>query len=273
MSLVTLNPSLTLSYSLSGLEDGPWLVCAHSLASNGRMWDAQMAFLESRFQVLNIDLPGHGASSTPPGPWTIEMMGGWVLDVLAQLGVDKCHWLGLSLGGMVGQAAALAAPQRIASLVLADSTSAHPPASRPMWEARAATAAEKGMVGIADGTLDRWFTTDFARVQPSALADMREAILATPVEGFVQSALAIPTMNFTPRLGEIKCPTLVVVGDQDHATPLEHSQALAQGIQGARLVVIKNAAHLSAVEQPGAFNSALDTFYEPLISPVRNASK
>ena len=272
MSLVTLNSSLTLSYTVSGLKDGPWLVCAHSLASNGRMWDAQMAFLESRFQVLNIDLPGHGASSTPPGPWTMEMLGDWVLDALSQLGVEKCHWLGLSLGGMVGQAAALAAPEQIASLVLADSTSAHPTASRPMWEARAATAAEKGMVGIADGTLERWFTTDFARVQPGALADMRQAILTTPVEGFVQSALAIPKMNFTPRLGEINCPTLVVVGDQDHATPLEHSQTLAQGIQGARLVVIQNAAHLSAVEQPEAFNAALDTFYAPLIDPVRNAS-
>ena len=260
MSIIN-TPAATFGYRISGRSDAPWLVCSHSLATDSRMWDAQLSVLERSFRVLGLDLPGHGDSSLPPAPWTMEQLGVWTLEALDALDVDRFHWLGLSLGGMVGQAIALAAPGRVLSLVLADATSAYPPEAAGMWADRAASARAGGMVAVAEGTLGRWFTPAFLEARPEVVDRFRHMILATPAEGFARTTAAIAGMRFTGRLGAIACPCLVVVGAQDQATTPAHSEALARGIPGATLTVLPDAAHLSAVEQPEAFNEALESFY------------
>ena len=255
-------PAATFSYRISGRADAPWLVCSHSLATDSRMWAAQLPVLEKHFHVLGLDLPGHGGSSLPPAPWSMEQLGTWTLAALDALGIETFHWLGLSLGGMVGQAIALAAPGRVLSLVLADATSAYPPAAAGMWADRAASARGGGMAAVAEGTLGRWFTPAFLQARPEVVEGFRQMILATPVEGFARTTAAIAGMAFTGRLGEIACPCLVMVGADDQATTPAHSETLARGIPGARLVVLPDAAHLSAAEQPQAFNAALTTFYQ-----------
>ena len=253
--------ALTLHHELSGREGAPVIALSHSLASNLSMWDAQMPMLLQRFRVLRFDTPGHGRSSLPPADTTIEALAAEVAQLLDALHLPAVHYLGLSLGGMIGQALALAQPQRIKSLVLADTTSAYPPEAAAMWAERAALVGSSGMAAVADVTLQRWFTAGFAQARPDVFERVRQMILNTPAAGFIACGLAIPRMKLTPRLGEITCPTLVLVGEEDHATPPAHAAVLAQGIRGARLVTLAHAAHLSAVEVPRAFNDAVAQFH------------
>ena len=195
----------------------------------------------------------------------MEMLAERVARLMHQLDIQKAHFLGLSLGGMIGLGLAIAYPRRVQSLVLADTTAAHMLAAAPMWADRAKSVDDGGMQAVVDGTLHRWFTPAFAAAQPDRLAQIKAMILATPPKGFSATCRVIPRMNFTPRLKEIICPTLVIVGAEDEATPPVHSHALQQRIVGATLVTLASAAHVSAVEQPQAFNDALDAFYRPLL--------
>lgn len=250
-----------LHYAVSGRNGAPWLVLSHSLAADMSMWDAQLPMLETWFQVLRFDTPGHGQSDVPAEDISIEMMAERVAGLMDQLAIEKAHFMGLSLGGMLGLGLAIARPERVLSLVLADTTAAHVLAAAPMWADRAKSVDEGGMQAVVDGTLHRWFTPAFSEAQPARLVQIRQMILATPPKGFSAACRVIPRMNFTPRLKEISCPTLVIVGAEDEATPPSHSQVLQQRIPGASLTTLAGAAHVSAVEQPQAFNQALQAFY------------
>lgn len=244
-----------------GAPTRPWLVFSHSLACDLTMWDEQAAEFSRALNVLRYDTRGHGASSAPAGDYSLEMLADDLNALLEALKIPRCHFVGLSLGGMVGQMAALRWPLRIASLTLADTTSRYAPESRAMWEQRiAAASTPQGMNAIVPATIERWFTAGFRRMRPDVTAKIGAQIRATPVEGYIGCARAIARLSLTARLGAIACPTLVVVGDEDHATPFSAAEEIARAIHGARLERIAGAAHLSAVEQPDRFNAVLRDF-------------
>jgi 3-oxoadipate enol-lactonase len=249
---------LKINYEIAGT--GPWLTLSHSLACDLHMWDEQMDALTKQYKVLRYDTRGHGKSEAPAGPYTLDQLAEDVHGLLIKLGIMRTHWAGLSMGGMIGQTFALKYPGIFQSMVLADTTSRYPADAAPAWEDRIKTAETKGMDAIVDATLARWFTEPYRNTNPPAVARVGASIRATPVPGFVGCCHAIPKINLTHRLKEIACPTLVIVGAEDPGTPVAMAREIHQAKPGSKLVIIPSAAHLSNIEQPEAFTTALLSF-------------
>ena len=248
------------NYTIEG--EGPWLTMSHSLACNLSMWDDQMKLVTKRFKVLRYDTRGHGGSSAPTGPYTLDQLADDAKALLDGLRIKRTHWAGLSMGGMIGQTFALKYPGVFQSMVLADTTSRMPANAAPLWADRVRAVREKGMEGVREGTLQRWFTEPYRQKRNDVMERIGRDILSTPVEGFVGCCDPISKVDTTDRLKEIDCPTLVIVGEQDPGTPPEAAKVIAQNIRGAELVILPSAAHLANIEQAEAFNEALTKFYD-----------
>jgi len=240
--------------------EGPWLTMSHSLACNLSMWDPQIAELVKHYKVLRFDTRGHGGSSAPPGPYTLEQMADDVHGLFAALGIRETHWAGLSMGGMIGETYALKYPGVFRSMVLADTTSRRPPNAAQMWGDRIRMAREKGMDALVEGTLGRWFTEPYRQAHPEIMERIGNDIRNTPVEGFSGCCEAISRVDVLDRLKEIICPALVIVGDQDHGTPPEMARQIHANLRGSELMIIESAAHLSNVEQADIFTRAMTDF-------------
>ena len=249
---------IEINYEVSGKEGAPWLVLSHSLACSVRMWDPQVEAFKDRFRILNYDMRGHGATSAPQGPYSLDMLADDVLGLLRFLKIQKAVFCGLSIGGMIGQTLALKAPGSFTKMVLADTTHAQPPEALKQWEDRINTAKTKGMAGLVDGTMERWFTEPYRKKNSPEFQKIRNLVLATPVAGFVGCGQAIMKLSTTARLKDIKLPVLAVTGEQDGAAP--GTKYIGENIPGAKYVGIPNAAHISNVEQAEAFNRALREF-------------
>jgi len=249
---------IELNYTVEG--SGPWVVMSHSLACDSSMWDEQAALLRRNYKVLRFDTRGHGKSDAPPGEYTLDMLAYDVHGLLQGLGVERCHWIGLSMGGMIGQTFALKFPGTFASLILADTTSRYGPEALPVWQGRIKTALEKGMEPLVEATLQRWLTEPFRKTHPEVVARVSAMIRATPVTGYAGCCAAIPRINLTERLKEIRCPALVIVGEQDAGTPVELAREIHAALPGSELAIIPSASHLSNLEQPAAFNRAMTAF-------------
>jgi 3-oxoadipate enol-lactonase len=244
-------------YQFDGASRAPTLMLAHSLGAHLGMWDAQVPAFSDRFRVLRYDSRGHGRSGVPPGPYSIDDFGRDALALIDGLGLDRVSFCGLSKGGMVGMWLASNAPDRIESLVLAN-TSAFIGAPE-IWNRRIEMVRTSGMEAIADGVLERWFTSDLRARAPQAVATARGMLVATPAAGYVASCAALRDMDQRKTLASIRARTLVIVGSRDVATPPSHGQAIAAGIPGARVVELV-AAHLSNIEVPTEFNAAVLEF-------------
>ena len=251
---------LNVNYEIAG--DGPWVTLSHSLACDLHMWDEQMAALTRQYKVLRYDTRGHGKSEAPAGAYTLDQLADDAHGLLKALGISETHWAGLSMGGMIGQTFALKYPGVFRSMVLADTTSRYPADAASVWADRIQTAQTKGMAAVVDGTLARWFTEPYRKSNPPAVARVGASIRATPVAGFVGCCHAIPRINVTQRLKEITCPVLVIVGEQDPGTPVAMAREIHEALPGSELVIIPSAAHLSNIEQPGAFDKALLGFLD-----------
>ena len=164
---------------------GPWLVLSHSLACATDMWAEQIASFRGRFRVLAFDTRGHGGSDAPPGPYTLDLLADDLEALLDRLDIGQCHFMGLSMGGMIGMTHALRHPGRFASLVLCDTSSRIGPEAAPVWERRIATARSDGMGALVDSTIGRWFTAHTCASRPDLVARVAAMIRATPVEGYV----------------------------------------------------------------------------------------
>lgn len=242
--------------------EGPWLTMSHSLACNLSMWDEQAKLLSRRFKVLRYDTRGHGGSSAPAGPYTLEQLADDAKALFDALGIQHTHWVGLSMGGMIGETFALKHPGFFQSMVLADTTSRRPPNAEQMWRERVMIAQAQGMEGVRESTLARWFTEPFRQSRLDVMERIGRDIVQTPVAGFAGCCDAIARVDLLDRLKEIDCPALVIVGDQDHGTPPEMARQIHANLRGSKLTVIASAAHLSNIEQPAAFNEALTAFLD-----------
>lgn len=245
-------------YEVTG--SGPWLTLSHSIATHLRMWDPQMQALSEHFTVLRYDIRGHGLSAAPPRAYTLAQLADDVGGLLDHLGITRTHWLGLSLGGMIGQTLALARPALLDRVVLAHTTARGLPAAAQIWAQRAAMARDHGMDAVVAPTLERWFTPGFAQRGPAAQAQLdtiAAMIRATPVQGYAGCCAAIAGLDTLDDLHRLTHPALVIAGAQDQATSPDMARAIATRWPGARLSVLEGAAHLGSVEQAQAFNAAV----------------
>ena len=248
------------NYELHGKEGAPWLVLSHSLACSVRMWDPQIEALKGSYRILAYDTRGHGGTEAPKGAYTLELLADDLKALLDSLGAKHPHYCGLSMGGMIGQTFALKYPGVLRTLTLADTTSRFPAEAWPLWAERIKTVEAQGMVPLVQPTLERWFTAGFRKSSPEAVEAIANLIASTPVAGYVGCCHAIPKINLTARLKEIKCPVLVICGDMDPGTPPAMSQEIQRSAPGSKLVMIPQAAHLSNLEQPALFTKALREF-------------
>jgi 3-oxoadipate enol-lactonase len=245
-----------LYYEVSGSEGAPWLILSHSLACTVRMWDPQVAVLKDRYRILNYDMRGHGQSAAPAGPYTLDMLADDVLGLMKELRIERATYMGLSIGGMIGQTLALRQTRHFDKMVLADTGHAQPPEAIKQWEERIRVAQTQGMKPLVPSTMERWFTSSFRESPPAKR--IAELIANTPVAGYVGCGQAIMKLNTTGRLKEIKLPVLAIAGEADPSAP--GTRHIGETVPGAKLVMIPMAAHIANVEQAATFNQALGNF-------------
>jgi 3-oxoadipate enol-lactonase len=256
-----------LHYTVREPRNGParqTIVFGHALGCDVSMWDAVANTLAADHRVVCYEHRGHGDSDVPAGPYTMAALADDASRLIETLQCGPVVWVGLSLGGMVGQEMALNHPGQIKALVIANTTSGYDAAARAGWAQRIAAIEAGGLEAIADGAMQRWFSTAFREAHPAVVARWRRRVVTQPAAGYLAASHAVMNHDTTARLPQIRRPTLVIAGSADEGTPVAMSQALAQGIAGAELVVLDGAAHLSALEQPAAFTAALAAFIAKL---------
>jgi 3-oxoadipate enol-lactonase len=237
------------------------VVLSHALGLDMHMWDSLAAELAAQqHPVLRYDHRGHGDSAVPTGPYSMDDLVDDATRVIREWGRGPIVWVGLSMGGMVGQGLAIRHPELVKGLVLANTTSQYPQAAKAMWSQRIATVESKGLAAIVDLVMERYFSADYRASNVQALAGFRGRVLRTDAAGYAASCNAVGSVDWLPRLGEIKCPTLVIAGALDAGAPVAMSQAIAERVASAELVVFDRASHLSVVEEPALFSEALGRF-------------
>jgi len=249
-------------YRLDGAECQPVLFLSHSLGLDHGMWDEQVPDLLPHFRVLRYDTRGHGASSATPGDYTIEMLAKDALAIADRLDVRQFAFCGLSLGGMIGQWLSVNAPERLTHLVLANTTArvSEPPA----METRRRAVLDGGMTAIEDLVMARFFSPRLLVQNPPRVASARRTLLATDPVGYAGCCAAIRDMEQGGLLPKIRTPTLVISGDYDVGMPWQdHGDVLTREIKGARAVRLP-AAHISNLERPRSFLTALLDFLVPV---------
>ena len=246
-----------IHYVLEGKSGSPVVVFSNSLGANYSMWDPQGHEFRKRFGVLRYDTRGHGQSPPTPGPYSIELLGKDIVAMMDALDLDRVHFCGLSMGGMIGMWLALNAPERLSKLVL--SNTAAKIGTAEGWNARIEAVQKNGMKSVASAILERWFTPAFRRKAPETMANILKMLEETNPDGYVACCAAVRDFDCREKLSAIRTPTLVIAGAHDPATPPDGSRFLAQQIPGARYVEL-NAAHLSNIEARDQFNNELAAF-------------
>ena len=243
-------------YDLIGPRDAPTVCFTHSLAADGGMWAEQIpALLEAGFRVLRLDMRGHGGSAPVEGSYTMSALAADVAGALDHLGIKRVHYIGLSIGGMIGQAFALEHGKYLSSAMWCDTLPASPQGARHLWDERMNTVRQAGSLEpLADATVERWLTDEMKRRNPPRWTAIRDGVAATTPVGYLGCCDAILNFDFVPRLPGLKAPLLVVCGSDDVGTPPEQNRRIAQLVPGARYEEIASARHFPNVEHPDRFN-------------------
>ena len=248
---------VTFNCRVEGREGAPWVVLSHGLATDLTMWDELVAALSSRYRVLRYDARGHGGSEAVPGDYSLDMLVGDVVGLMDGLNIDKAHFCGLSMGGMVAQGLVLDYPHRIRSSSVCDSRHSTTPEFSKAWYTRVAEVRAGGIEAIVDSSVARWSSAGLAERRPDIIARMKTMIRKTSPNGYCGCAVALAHLNYGHRLGEIRAPMLFLTGSEDHGAPPEGTREMHRAVAGSRFVEIERAGHISNIEQPEAFNAAI----------------
>jgi 3-oxoadipate enol-lactonase len=246
-----------INYLLEGPAGAPVLVFSNSLGTNYAMWDGQAIELQKKFRILRYDTRGHGESAVTPGPYSIEMLAKDALSLLDELRLDRVNFCGLSMGGMIGMWLGANAPHRLNKLVL--SNTAAKIGTVETWNSRIEAVRKGGMKAIASAVIERWFTSEFRKKDPAAVASTLKVLEQINPEGYAACSAAVRDFDYRDQLGRIRVPTQVISGTHDPATPPADGRYLADQIPGARFAEL-NAAHLSNIEERDRFNQEVTAF-------------
>ncbi|MDR3538147.1 MAG: alpha/beta fold hydrolase [Acetobacteraceae bacterium] len=245
-----------IAYDLIGPETGSVVCMTHSLASDSGMWQEQVpALLSAGYRVLRIDMRGHGGSDPVAGDYTMSALAADVAAVLDGLGIERVHFIGLSIGGMLGQAFALEHGGRLLSAMWCDTMPATAPGAADAWGPRMQTVrAANSLTPLADATMERWLTDAVKMRNPGRWKQIRDTIIGTTPTGYLGCAAAILDYDFTEGLKAVKLPVLVVCGADDAGTPPAANRRIAELVPGARYQEIADARHFPNVDHPDTFN-------------------
>ncbi|MFF2890142.1 alpha/beta fold hydrolase [Paenibacillus sp. NPDC057967] len=260
LNYFTTGDGVRIAYRFDGLVDKPVLVLANSIATSMNMWEGQITELSKHFRVLRYDYRGHGDSETPDGPYSIDRLGRDVTELLDALHIDRVHFLGLSLGGVIAQWVGIYAPERIDRLILSNTSSYLGPAEQ--WQGLITSVLEPGKLPeFADRFIQNWFPSHMLESENPQVASFREMVLATRPQGIAGSWAAIRDMDMRRTAALIKSPTLVIGGLYDTVTLPAHSEWIAETVPNAKLLLLP-VVHLSNVEDQAGFLSAVLDFLQ-----------
>jgi 3-oxoadipate enol-lactonase len=248
-----------LHVTLAGDDTRPALLLNHSLATSHEMWGLQLPIFARHFRVVAFDMRGHGKSAAPSGAYGLDQLADDIVALADHLGINRFHFCGLSIGGLIGQSLGLHHGHRLDRLILS-STFTGPVAAdaKKGWDERIATATSQGMASQIEGTMARWLSAEFQRAAPRSTQWIRELIEATPVAGFNGCAAAIRDMTLEPvSLKSIKTPTLVIAGERDPGATPAAGERIVQAIPGAKFHVVPGGYHLCNVEFPHHFSETV----------------
>lgn len=221
----------------------------HSLAMNHRFWTPVVKRLEEAGDVLLIDCRGHGASGRSGAPYTAEQFAGDLSDVLDVVGWQDAVVAGASMGGCVSLAFAAAFPNRTRALGLIDTTASYGDEAPKQWEERAQKALAGGLEVLVGFQKSRWFSAAFAAANPEVVEDAVRVFLANDLPSYAETCRLLGRFDKRSALGNMKMPTRIIVGSEDYATPPAMAEVMHAAIPGAKLEVLKGAAHLTTIER------------------------
>jgi 3-oxoadipate enol-lactonase len=249
-------PTGRIYYDIVGPHHGEVVCFTHSLSSDGGMWAEQVPpLLAAGYRVLRLDMRGHGGSDPVAGDYTMEQLADDVAAALDFLGIARIKFIGLSIGGMLGQAFAIKYGNRLVSAMLCDTSPQTPQGAREMWAPRIeAVTKAKSVAPLAEGTMERWFTDAFRSRNPGRWKEIHATIGGTTAAGFLGCAAAILNFDFVPKLPSVRAPILVVCGADDPGTPPAGNKRIADLVARGRYQEIVGARHFPNVEQHEVFN-------------------
>lgn len=247
---------------VSGADRNPWLLCLHSLATDGGIWEAYLGALEASFRVVRPDLRGHGQTEATAPPYSLDLLVEDTIGLMDALDIQRTSVLGLSIGAIIAMGLALDVPDRIERAVVADARADAPPAYVQMWDNAVATAEADGVEPVVNSSVARWFSQPFIDSGAPEIERLRTRALRTSLDGLIGCARAVQGLNYLPRLHEIRVPILFVVGGEDPAAPPAVMRDMASRVPGADLIELPGAGHLTPVEVPEAFAAAVLPFLE-----------
>jgi 3-oxoadipate enol-lactonase len=250
-------PTHRLHYRIDGAH-GPWLMFCNSLGTDLNMWDAQVPAFAGEFRVLRYDRRGHGGSSAPPGPYTLAELGNDAIALMDALQIERTHYCGLSIGGLVAQWLALNAPDRIARVAVCASASKI--GSREGWNTRIADVLANGLHGLSAATAERWFGADFRQQQPTQVQSILDSFVATSPTGYAGCCAALAEADLRTDIVSNRVPLLAISGDDDPVCPPADLQAIADAGGGTHVSLLGR--HLLNVESAAAFNTVLHQFLQ-----------
>lgn len=255
--LIEVEPGIRLSVVAAAPSDKPVLLLSNSIGASFEMWDEFAACAGERFRLIRYDTRGHGRSSVPLGPYTIDRLGRDVIGILDALNAERAIVCGLSLGGLTAMWLGAAFPERVSGLILANTAASFPPPG--LWRERAAAVRAEGMAPLVTATLDRWFTRAFQAAQPERVAEIGRMVGATPPEGYAACCEVLAATNLTKDLSAITCKVQVICGAHDRSTPPSRGEELVTAIAGATMVTL-DTAHISAIESAEQFANTVLKF-------------
>ena len=246
-----------ISYEVHGAVDAPAVLFINSIGTRRELWDRQRLALETNYRVILYDARGHGASSVPVGDYSIAQLAHDALAILDAERLAAAHVCGISLGGLTALWLGVHAPDRVRSLVLANTGARI--GSVESWTARIALVREGGMKAVADLAMPLWFTDAFRAREAGTVQQFRQMVESCPVNGYLGCCAALRDEDLREALGSVRCPVLAIAGAHDRATAPELLHLVKQRVPQSHLVTL-DAAHLSNVEQDVAFNASLSSF-------------
>ncbi len=246
-----------INYQTFGDASKPALVFSNSLGTKYSMWQPQIAHFQQDYYVICYDTRGHGGSEAPQGPYSLEQLGQDIVNLLDHLNIAKAAFCGISMGGLTGQWLAIHKPERFSQVIVCNTAAKI--GQEQAWQDRAALVREQGLAPIAATAASRWFTDPFIQSNPAVVAELSNDLGAGSPEGYANCCEALAKADVREQLSSIQIPVLIIAGQQDPVTTVADGQFMQQRIANSQLFEI-NASHISNIEQPEAFNQAVQTF-------------
>jgi 3-oxoadipate enol-lactonase len=256
-STLTLGDGTRIRYRIDGPDDAPVLVLSNSIATTLEMWDVNVPDLAPAFRLVRYDTRGHGLSDAPAGAYSVERLGRDVVELLDALSVDRAHFCGLSLGGLVGQWLGVHAPERLNRLILANTSAYLGPS--PRWDAQIhGIRLSRDLTDVAEMFLSNWFPLELL-AEESTVEPFREALVNMQSTGLLGCMAAVRDADMRRTIALIQAPTLVIIGEQDTVCLPDHGALIARTVPAAQTLYL-SAKHLSNVEDPRAFVNGVRRF-------------